>query len=367
MPLISGIFYLIKLVMHDKSKILLSETNYTQTISVLRITALWAFSESAFGGILHALTIPLRGIFINAAAVLFISLIALFSKSSKEILKSTLIVILIKALVSPHSPLTAYFAVAIQGLVGYLVFINKNFFRTSALLLGIITLFFSGIQKIVVLTILFGNNLWKSINIFVKQVANEFLSLGFHPDIHYGFLLIGIYVFIHIIAGIFIGLYAGSLPKKLDIYSEQIKSLKFDESELEIPKKEKKGKKKSWLLRPTGIIILTILIVVLVYSYYNPYKSELASVDIIIMLIRSIILTVLWYALLAPFVKKMFQKFISGKKSFYSEEIDEILNLFPHFKKIVGFCWKDSEKKKGFKRIHYFLSTSFYFLLLTKS
>jgi hypothetical protein len=213
---------------------------------------------------------------------------------------------------------------------------------------------------------LFGNNLWKSINIFIKQVANEFLSLGFHPDIHYGFLLIGIYVLIHIIAGIFIGLYAGTLTTKLDKYSNKLKEINFELTLSDIPKKEKKGKKKSWLLRPSGIIILTILIVVLIYSYYNPYKSELASLDIIIMIIRSIILTILWYALLAPFVKKMFQKFIAGKKAFYSEEIDEILNLFPHFKKIVGFTWKDSEKKNGFKRIHYFLSTSFYYLLLSK-
>ncbi|MGB5288359.1 MAG: hypothetical protein WBN42_07680, partial [Ignavibacteriaceae bacterium] len=70
-------------------------------ISILKITALWAFSESAFGGILHALTIPLRGLFISSAAVLFISLIALFAKSNKDILKATIIVILIKAVVSP--------------------------------------------------------------------------------------------------------------------------------------------------------------------------------------------------------------------------------------------------------------------------
>lgn len=347
-------------------KILATENNYSQTLSVLRLTALWAFSESAFGGILHALSIPLRGIFINAAAVLFISLIALVSKSSKEILKSTLIVILIKALVSPHSPLTAYFAVSIQGLVGYLLFLNKNFFRTSALLLGMITLFFSGIQKIIVLTVLFGNNLWKSINIFIKQVANEFLDLGFHADIHYGFVLIGIYVLLHIIAGVIIGLYAGSLPKKLNDFSEQIKFMNFDEVISEIPKKVKKGKKKSWLMRPTGIIIISILLVVLIYSYFNPYTSDIAFVDILIMLVRSIVLTILWYTMLAPFVKKMFQKFIAGKKSFYSEDIDEILNLFPHFKKIVGFTWNESQRLKGLKRIKYFLSTSFYYLLLSK-
>ncbi len=366
MPLISGIFYLIKLVMHDKSEILLNKTNDTETLSVLRITALWAFSESAFGGILHALTIPLRGIFINAAAVLFISLIAMFSKNSKEILKSTLIVILIKALVSPHSPLTAYFAVFLQGIVGYLLFLNKSYFRISALLLGLTTLFFSGIQKIIVLTILFGNTLWKSINIFINQVANEFLSLGLHPDIHYGYLLIAFYVTIHLVAGAIVGLYAGSLPKRINLFSQQIKNLTLDSTESHLLKKEKKGKKKSWLFRPTGIIILTILIVVLIYSYYNPYKSQVAYIDILIMLIRSFVLTILWYALLAPFVKKMFQKFILGKKAFYSEEIDEILNLFPHFKRVVGFCWKESEKKNGFKRIHYFLSTSFYYLLLSK-
>ncbi len=82
-------------------------------------------------------------------------------RNDSEILKSALIVILIKALVSPHSPLTAYFAVGIQGLLGYLLFSTKKFYTFSALLLGIFTLFFSGIQKIVVLTILFGNNLWK--------------------------------------------------------------------------------------------------------------------------------------------------------------------------------------------------------------
>jgi len=82
---------------------LIYSKNSEDRFSVLKITALWGFSEAAFGGILHALTIPLRGLFISSAAVLFISLIALFSKNSKEILKATLIVVLIKAVVSPHS------------------------------------------------------------------------------------------------------------------------------------------------------------------------------------------------------------------------------------------------------------------------
>ncbi len=348
----------------EKSSTLVND-NQDYQISILKITALWAFSESAFGGILHALIIPLRGIFISSAAVLFISLIALFSKSSKEILKSTLIVLLIKALVSPHSPLTAYFAVSVQGLLGYLLFITKNFYRSSALLLGILTLLFSGLQKIVVLTVLFGNTLWKSINIFIKQVSNEFLSLGLNPDIHYGYLLIGLYVSIHFAAGIFIGIYAGNLPKKISYHLQKIPVKIFEESENDIPHKDRKKKKKKWIFRPSGIIIFIISIAVLIFSYLYPIAKDITALEIIIMLLRSIVLTLLWYALLAPIVKKLFQKYLSSKKSTYAKDIDEIMNMFPTFKKVVSYCWKNSSDKKGLKRIHYFLSTSFYYLLLS--
>ena len=333
-------------------------------IPILKITALWAFSESAFGGILHALVVPFRGIFINSAAVLFICLIALFSKNSKEIFKSTLIVMLIKALVSPHTPLTAYFAVTIQGLLGYLLFLPKRFFRISAFLLGIFTLFFSGIQKIVVLTLLFGNTLWKSVNLFIKQISAEFFSKDFQSEIHYGYIIILLYILIHIVAGIFIGIYAGMLPKKINFYINQIPKDLLLENLEEIPRKDKK--RKNWLFRPTGIIIILISVSVLIYSYISPSTSEVGSSEIIVMLIRSIMIMIIWFTLIGPIVKKLFQKYLAGKKSIYSKEIIEIIGLFPQFKKVVTYCWKNSSNRKGLIRIHYFLSTSFYYLLLYK-
>ncbi len=330
----------------------------------MKITALWAFSESVFGGILHALTIPLRGLFISGAAVLFISLIALFSKSNKEILKSTLIVILIKALVSPHSPLTAYFALSVQGVIGYLLFSTKKFYAISAVALGFLILFFSGIQKIVVLTILFGNNLWKSINVFVDQVLIDFFNPGINSNVNYGYLLAGIYVSIHLLAGVFIGFYAGRLPKKIDLFLQNNLPVKFDETDLNYPRKNKKRKKKSWLLRPTGIIIMSVLVLLLVLTYIFPTALDIATIEIIIMLIRSVVLTFIWYVLLAPVVKKLFKRFLLNKKSVYAKEIDEMMNMFPQFRKVVSYCWQNSQSKTGLKRIYYFLSTSFYYLLL---
>jgi hypothetical protein len=332
-------------------------------ISILRIAALWAFSESAFGGILHALTLPLRGLFIASAAVLFISLIALFSKNSKEILKATLIVILIKAVVSPHSPLTAYFAVALQGLLGFLFFSTQKLYRLSALLLGIFVLFLSGIQKIVVLTILFGTTLWQSLDIFIKEISNDFFNIS-HPEINYGYILIAGYVLIHLVAGVFIGFYAGKLPQKINHYSGLITNAIINNSDEEIPRK-KKLKKKSWFLRPSGIFVLIISMGLIALSYLSPDLEESIAISVIIMLVRALIITIIWYTIATPLARKFFERFVRKRKSAYARELEEIISMFPKFRKIVNHCWKNSENKKGFKRIRYFLSTSFYFLLLS--
>lgn len=350
--------------MDFKTEINWNDQDLNTRISVLKITALWAFSESALGGILHAISIPLRGIFISSAAVLFITLIALFSKSNKEILKSTLIVLLIKALVSPYTPLTAYFAVTIQGLLGYILFFSNSFFKLSAFLLGLFTLLFSGMQKIIVLTLVFGTTLWKSLNIFISQISKEFFSINLYSNIHYGYLIILIYLAIHISAGIFIGFYAGLLPAKINRYINNIPDELFLQNDLDLPTKQKR-KKKNWFLRPTGITIVIVSLTVLVFTYISPSSLEIGSNEIIVMLFRSIIITIIWLTLVGPIVKKLFQKYLAGKKSFYADEISEIMGLFPQFRKVVSYCWKNSSNKKGIKRLRKFLSTSFYYLLLT--
>jgi len=70
--------------------------------------------------------------------------------------------------------------------------------------------------------------------------------------------------------------------------------------------------------------------------------------------------------LLAPIAKKLFQKFVAKRKFHYSKDLEEIISMFPKFRKIVNYCWKLSGEKKGYNRIRYFLSTSFYYLLLSE-
>src|SRR5882762_4225935 len=101
-----------------------------KAIAIQRLTALWAFSESGLGGIMHALQIPFTGLVVGGMSVIMISFIAEISGHQyKEILKSALIVLIIKAMVSPYTPFPAYIAVSFQALSGYILFsfVRVNF------------------------------------------------------------------------------------------------------------------------------------------------------------------------------------------------------------------------------------------------
>lgn len=119
---------------------------------------------NVLGGILHVFKIPVTGLFIGSSAVVFISLIFYYSKKPRQILESTFIVVLVKFIVSPYSPITAYFAVFVQGFFGFLFFYFNVFYKTASILLSITAVTLSGIQKLIIYTLLFGFTFWKSIN-----------------------------------------------------------------------------------------------------------------------------------------------------------------------------------------------------------
>lgn len=329
-----------------------------------RITALWAFSEAAFGGILHALQIPFSGLFIGSAAVVFISLIAITSKDKSEILKSTIIVILVKAVVSPYSPLTAYFAVFLQGSLGYLFFNFIKNEKAAALLLGFTTMLFSSLQKLIILTLLFGNTIWQSIDLFVEFIINQ---VGIHsgfPNLTFSYLIISVYISIHLIAGLFFGGQVTKIPDWLRkeygfIDSEFILAVYTEDYFSKQPGK----KKKSWWLRPSGIVILVFSITIMAMSYYSPQLNDSIVWEIVFMLIRSILITVIWFTIISPFLVKRFVKIVEKKKFKYASEINQITALFPNFMKIINYCWKDSARFTNNGRIKKFFANSLALLL----
>ncbi|HKR07329.1 MAG TPA: hypothetical protein VJY62_22030, partial [Bacteroidia bacterium] len=198
--------------------------NPSQPANTLRITALWAFSEALLGGILHGLQIPFTGLILSAFAVVCMAALASSDQHRGKILKATLLVIIVKALLSPHTPVAAYLAVFLQGLFGELIFMIGIPYFIACLSLGIFALLQSAFQKLIILTIIFGVDFWKAMDEFLNSVTKQF---GFE-NVSYSFYIVVIFVLLHFVAGIFTGIFAGKLPRTLKNSEKEFSNLKFE-------------------------------------------------------------------------------------------------------------------------------------------
>ncbi len=329
-----------------------------------RITALWALSEAAFGGVLHALRIPFTGLFIGGSAVIFITLIPFFNSKRGIILKATLLVMIVKAIVSPHSPVNAYLAVAFQGIIGEILFFLIPSKRIAAFLLGFLSLLESSIQKILVITIVFGQNVWKAIDLFSDYVLSQFLIRSDLADsISISMILITIYMSIHLSAGILIGLWAPRLAAdvKKRIQNRFEMKLAAFEPLNKVIKKSKKRRKIWKTFSITSIILLAIVIFIL--SYFFPVFEKSKGYAAVLMIFRSIVIMGIWYYIIGPFLLKYLRRFLNKKKTAYQNEINDILNIFPALRQVIIYAWAETNSVKPIKRIPRFVESILIYLL----
>lgn len=76
-------------------------------------------------------------------------------------------------MLSPHTPLPAYFAVFFQGFMGELLFMNRSNYKLSCMLLSIVALLESATQRILIMTIVYGTEFWKALNDVAKNLTNS--------------------------------------------------------------------------------------------------------------------------------------------------------------------------------------------------
>ncbi len=344
----------------------MSYNQNTSSINVKRVIAIWAFSEAALGGILHALKIPFTGLIIGSTSVFCISLIAQFGHKKSDILKALVQVILVKAMVSPFAPLNSYLALCIQGVLGYLFFTFIPFTKLAAILLGGTALALSALQKFLVMTILFGNTLWESVDSFALLIVKQVPFLNSTNNFSFSMLLIFIYSLLHAIAGIYISVRSLNIEHWLLSKIKTLGNVNTNLLNTELlAVKNKSGRKKKWWQRPSGIVLITISFVVMIISYISPNIGKSNWYDILIMLMRSVVITIVWFSLISPLLIKSFRKVIEKQRPHHAKEIESIASLFPNFKTVASYCWNNSFKATGINRIRTFLSNTFALLLIT--
>jgi nucleoside-triphosphatase THEP1 len=318
----------------------------TDPLVYYRLVALWAMIEATLGGIIHGLKIPVSGLFIGGAAVLCICLLAWYVPKRGALLKATLIVAIFKMMMSPQAPAPAYFAVFFQGLLGEVLFYKRSWFRFSCFVLAILALFESGLQRIVVLTLVYGTDVWKAINTFINGLTGE------SRVTNYSFWLVSGYLFLHLVAGLMVGWIASRLPawvsewRRSGVYTLPVNA----------PVKDLAGpapKKKRWLKK--GVLVIWIILLTLylqsVFNFGNPLLPSHIALRI---LVRSIIIIIAWIFFVGPLVTSWLQKWLRKKQVQSGEEVNRILQLLPATQQLLSGSWNQSSRKKGWRRIREF-------------
>lgn len=310
-----------------------------------RLLALWVVCEAFAGGIMHAAKIPFAGMIVSALAVTCIIFIGYHIPSKTAILRATMIVAVFKLMLSPQAPPTAYIAVFFQGLMGQMLFYNKRPFALTAVILAVLSLAESALQRILVLLIIYGNSFWHAMDDFVKKLVGG-------KDRHYSMLLAEGYILVHIIAGIFLGIFAVKLVKRSVEWQTTHPELLIDMNRQPADKPAKAKKKKiKWL----PVILWILLLLLFIQAYVQPKHAILPVNKAALIFLRSVLIVLSWYLIFAPLVIRLIKKLLDSQQKKMAVPIKKIMQLIPGTKYIFTQSWKRSYLEKGFRRFKLFL------------
>lgn len=314
-----------------------------------KLTALWALNESGLGGFLHVFNSPFTGLIVGGTSILLISLIAYYAENKwQAIMKALVIVLIIKMAVSPYSPFASYIAVSFQAIIGAILLSNFSWKGITLMILGLVTFLESALQKLIVLTIVYGTNLWEAIDIYGFWVQDK---LNFISHTSTAKILIVIYLITYGIAGIFAGIFINNILK---IISQE------KEHDFHLPKMgetvSNQQKNKSFKTKIIWIWLITVAVIVLAFAIFGgPLFGWGKAIYIVL---RSFLILMIWYLVLGPLLLKLVRNYLKKKESKYQHDISSAMDLFPYFRQIISYTWKETKHLKGYERVKHFIAKS---------
>ncbi|MGQ0739721.1 MAG: hypothetical protein ACT4OJ_11720 [Bacteroidota bacterium] len=307
-----------------------------------RLIALWVLCEAMLGGIIHGFKIPVSGLVVGSCAVICICLIGWYAPARGAILKATLIVAVFKMMLSPQAPPTAYIAVFFQGMLGELFFRSKKYYRPACVALAVLALLESALQRILVLTLVYGKDFWEVLNDSIYRIGGD-------AGTDYSYFIILWYVLIHLIAGVLVGVWAGFLPQRIQLLEGLQKQyhVQPERGSAVSPVRQKKKK----LFRGFFFIIWMALLALWLQSISHIGKPLMPSHASLRILLRSAIIILSWYFLIGPLLRKALQQWLQQKKKQSARQVKQVVELLPFTRHLVTQSWRLSAGKKGISRI----------------
>ena len=313
-----------------------------------RLIALWVICEAFAGGLMHGIKLPFTGLIISSLAITCIILIAYHVPSTTAILRATITVAIFKLMLSPHSPPTAYIAVFFQGITGQLLFARKRLFTLSAVLLAVLGLVESAVQRIIVLVIVYGNDFWNAVNQYIQKLTGD------KNITNYSLTIAVIYITIHGCMGVFIGIYAARLAKKSSLWKTQHPGLIITAQADDIPpgtEKNNRKKKMKWIF----FFCWAFLLAAWLQSWISPTNSILTSNEAAAIITRSLLILLTWFLIISPLLMAALRKLLLNQRLKKKEEVFEVMKLIPQARFIFKRSWQMTSEEEGFEKVKLFV------------
>lgn len=317
--------------------------NIDNKYNVKKIITLWAFSESVLGGFLHLFKIPFTGLIVGGLAIIFLSMLSLTDDYKKNILKGTITVLIIKFVISPYTPINAFFSVIAQGMFCYILSILIKSKQIRILIFSLSCMILFSLQKLIFLQILFGNSLWQAIDIYAKYIAKEVFFYNIKIDLSWYLILF--YILVHFIAGIVFTLVTLSIINDLN-YGKKIISMNIENDDnfnLKTPSNNNKKLKK--------VIKTFLVLLAIVLTYF--IQPQAKFLDYLIVILRFFLIIVIWTVVISPFLTKITKKIILNKSKYYKQDVDNIISDFKKIKVLITTLSKELKEENFILR--YFL------------
>ena len=322
-----------------------------RTRAVERLTALWALNEAGLGGLVHALRVPFTGVVVGSTAVVLIALIAFFAeRRMPAILKATVVVILVKAAASPHTPLPAYVAVGFQGLMGALLFGRLPSLRLGALLLGLLALWQGALQKLVVMSLLYGRSLWDSVDAVGRWILEK-MGRGPGDLSPTGWFLV-VYLGYYTLAGLITGWLAGAIPREIARALERPPAPEPASADVPEPVPAPALRRPWWRRTPfkTGLVLVALLSIL--FCLQPGPDGWNRGVRVVV---RTGLVLVAWLGGVRPLGRALFRRFRRREQGRYGADAARVLAQLPALRQTAAVAWRASGTGGGFRRWKRFL------------
>jgi hypothetical protein len=312
-----------------------------------RLTALWSLSEAGLGGLLHLFKLPFTGILVGGIALVAIALLAWQNRPrSAPIARAWIIVSAIKFGLSPHSPLTAYIAVSFQAFFSMLCFRLIPHFRSACLLTGAVCTVESGLQRLLVLTLVFGVGLWKAVDTFTIKILEQF---GVSADVRGSQWIVGGYLLAHLVFGLLIGWWAGRLPETVrNMPPELLEALRNAQPASETEPAAARPRKS--LLQKLRVPALLLLLGGLGWYLQWPFAG---------LLLRGGGVLTLWILILQGPVESVVRRLARRLAGKYEPEVTQVREDLPALRQQARVAWSLAARERGWRRLPRFASLFF--------